>query len=900
LHQTCSSTGRKAFIGYSSRSNKLLANAQGLGGPRGHTSRNELETARKLDVKVKFFGDIKKRLKLSTVSDDPASTLSKIKHGGSQGRNLPAVSNKLFDGSSQKQRGVRLFQHNYVKVEDMSGKYRPFYREYDKHDTPIPKLSLKASGSACPFDFRAKSRGGHKSKVKEHSKPRYRKPSLKGYCECCDVKYEHGIERHRKSTNHVAFAKDGKNYKQIDAYIKDGLSHQSAFDASSSDGEGWSADEEASRELKFESPEPTQQTSEGMNRRRKRNHATHAPAAPTVTPPPTIHPTQAAEKRRAGKMEWKMSPLQMEKKAMLDESDCNTLSTPHKAKTKPAEKKSEKAEPKSKAQLTQSATVVQDCSEDELMASHQDSEVVPTPSKPSPLNGGVRHCEGGMCDLLDNDELNPTAKSEATNGDAAEKLVLEPVDLPQDIPIEQPTKLATRSSRHTAGAATDPEARGTHELKQRRSGRKQKTANASVASNPHHSVENVVPALVPDTHFPPLTLPPKKKQKLCEATIQEISSDKQHLTLEFLEGGTFESFPSRLVGPWGPFETGASVFAVYPERAEPPHKWPKSKFVYPAKVEKKSMYDGKEAYDILFDDGDVGNQLPEMFLVSADAILGAPVFDPNAVANSNSQPASSAQKKRQRPEVESTGENNMVNESSELETPKKVKRHKGRRQTLQNQTSLTHVLSSPVGQARGTPERTPADDWDADAVDDTPPQPKRVTMKRADAPRTLLSSGLTGSASTFRNHRIGGSSVPGFPGTGLPSFPSASGKNAAKVAKTYTPTGLKPITAPAAVEPTVPAAVKQKERSKQQTIPQKSAPPPQQTSAQPTNKDSTIISPSENKIRVKSEKLIGSKKVTQAPRSSDTKSIRKVCRAKAKSSINKSKKASIFDFDCDS
>lgn len=80
---------------------------------------------------------------------------------------VTALSSKIFDGSKQKQRGVHLFQHHFVKVEDMSGKYRPFYHEYEKYDDPIPFLNFHTQPSSCPFDPRVKASLPHKPKGRE-------------------------------------------------------------------------------------------------------------------------------------------------------------------------------------------------------------------------------------------------------------------------------------------------------------------------------------------------------------------------------------------------------------------------------------------------------------------------------------------------------------------------------------------------------------------------------------------------------------------------------------------------------------------------------------------------------------------------------------------------------------
>ena len=55
------------------------------------------------------------------------------------------------------------------------------------------------------------------------TKSRYRRPPLHGRCECCDVKYTEGVEKHRASWVHRNFARDASNYANIDKHIIGGL-----------------------------------------------------------------------------------------------------------------------------------------------------------------------------------------------------------------------------------------------------------------------------------------------------------------------------------------------------------------------------------------------------------------------------------------------------------------------------------------------------------------------------------------------------------------------------------------------------------------------------------------------------------------------------------------------------
>ena len=63
-----------------------------------------------------------------------------------------------------------------------------------------------------------------------------------------------GLEEHRKSEKHQQFANNPKNYEVIDAYIKDGLSWEHAWNMTSSEGELWTSEDDGEA-----TPPPTQE-----------------------------------------------------------------------------------------------------------------------------------------------------------------------------------------------------------------------------------------------------------------------------------------------------------------------------------------------------------------------------------------------------------------------------------------------------------------------------------------------------------------------------------------------------------------------------------------------------------------------------------------------------------------
>ena len=102
---------------------------------------------------------------------------------------------------------IRRLRDPFIKVEDISGVYRPCYKEFDK----FPSINLESSGGVCPFEdpviFRNRAISGNVGEVLKVK-----------YCECCNTTYT-DLTEHLSSSQHQDFATDDSNYARIDAFI---------------------------------------------------------------------------------------------------------------------------------------------------------------------------------------------------------------------------------------------------------------------------------------------------------------------------------------------------------------------------------------------------------------------------------------------------------------------------------------------------------------------------------------------------------------------------------------------------------------------------------------------------------------------------------------------------------
>eukprot|EP00117_Sycon_ciliatum_P032883 scpid80230/ scgid3680/ Protein DBF4 homolog A len=144
---------------------------------------------------------------------------------------------------------VHQLQAPYIKVEDRSCKYRPLYLEL----TTWPRPDFNSSPGSCPFESsdkgpyvvpieqsnRVRLRLSENRKKRKSSEKATEQPAAakqeepeakkanevaggwkrKGYCECCGLKFD-CLNTHLTSSQHIKFAADSRNYKELDELIQ--------------------------------------------------------------------------------------------------------------------------------------------------------------------------------------------------------------------------------------------------------------------------------------------------------------------------------------------------------------------------------------------------------------------------------------------------------------------------------------------------------------------------------------------------------------------------------------------------------------------------------------------------------------------------------------------------------
>ncbi|XP_072317596.1 uncharacterized protein [Eucyclogobius newberryi] len=109
----------------------------------------------------------------------------------------------------------------FVKVEDSSRHYRPFYRRL----TNVPEFNLATIPPCTPFCLEDRDAAGNRAQCQRGARasdsderPNERKKKKQGgYCECCLVKYDN-ITTHLQSDRHQTFAKSDE-YLVVDKLV---------------------------------------------------------------------------------------------------------------------------------------------------------------------------------------------------------------------------------------------------------------------------------------------------------------------------------------------------------------------------------------------------------------------------------------------------------------------------------------------------------------------------------------------------------------------------------------------------------------------------------------------------------------------------------------------------------
>lgn len=141
------------------------------------------------------------------------------RHSGKQQAASPSTK-RAIQGKVPK---VVTLRDAYLKVEDLSFKYRPLVHEFKVW----PEITFDSSVT-CPFD-RPRRRSSETNVVKRKSRTEpqsINKPSVQerpkhGYCECCEIRYT-DLNAHLKSGQHQNFARTDSNYVSLDKAINEG------------------------------------------------------------------------------------------------------------------------------------------------------------------------------------------------------------------------------------------------------------------------------------------------------------------------------------------------------------------------------------------------------------------------------------------------------------------------------------------------------------------------------------------------------------------------------------------------------------------------------------------------------------------------------------------------------
>ncbi|XP_078519717.1 protein DBF4 homolog A [Lissotriton helveticus] len=157
--------------------------------------------------------------------DDVKSYIEQKKGCANIKKPAPAVKDVGKESNNQKVKSGRL-KKPFVKVEDRSRHYRPFYLQLSS----FPVVNYSVEKTCSPFDVekkisttqkQAQATLRNKTNTERESEtqalPNFKERKKKGYCECCLKKYE-DLQSHVESEEHRTFA-ESDQYQVVDDVI---------------------------------------------------------------------------------------------------------------------------------------------------------------------------------------------------------------------------------------------------------------------------------------------------------------------------------------------------------------------------------------------------------------------------------------------------------------------------------------------------------------------------------------------------------------------------------------------------------------------------------------------------------------------------------------------------------
>uniref|UniRef100_A0A8D0U8H2 DBF4-type domain-containing protein n=1 Tax=Sus scrofa TaxID=9823 RepID=A0A8D0U8H2_PIG len=122
-------------------------------------------------------------------------------------------------------RKVARLKAPFLKVEDESRNFRPFYHQFKS----FPEISFLGPKDASPFEAPTTPGSSHRAREAKDQEPSPRSTARtvprrkKGYCECCQEAFEE-LHGHLQSPQHRGFALEAHSYAEVDQIIAQ-LSH---------------------------------------------------------------------------------------------------------------------------------------------------------------------------------------------------------------------------------------------------------------------------------------------------------------------------------------------------------------------------------------------------------------------------------------------------------------------------------------------------------------------------------------------------------------------------------------------------------------------------------------------------------------------------------------------------
>ncbi|XP_047401807.1 protein DBF4 homolog B isoform X1 [Sciurus carolinensis] len=135
-------------------------------------------------------------------------------------------------GVESRTRKVARLKAPFLKIEDVSRKFRPFHHQFKS----FPEISFLGPKDASPFEAPTTPGSSHRTRELKDREPSLQSAARtmprrrKGYCECCQGPFEE-LHVHLQSAQHQGFALEAHPYAEVDRIIAQ-LSHSFADVAS--------------------------------------------------------------------------------------------------------------------------------------------------------------------------------------------------------------------------------------------------------------------------------------------------------------------------------------------------------------------------------------------------------------------------------------------------------------------------------------------------------------------------------------------------------------------------------------------------------------------------------------------------------------------------------------------